>query len=179
MDAASSQHEQLDTGNGDLSAFHAELGRIARHLFGSERADHTLQPTALVNELWLRVMRDGGVEVRSEVEFRAWAAKAMRNILVDHARAKRAQKRGGLASRVVLVDVPGRPGIDILGLHEALNRLETHHERSARVVEMRFFGGLTQAETAERLGVTERTVRADWKMARAWLHRLLLDATPI
>ncbi|MDX9911058.1 MAG: ECF-type sigma factor [Phycisphaerales bacterium] len=161
-----------------MAAFHAELGRIARHLFGSERADHTLQPTALVNELWVRMIEHNGFEVRSEAEFRAWAARAMRNILVDHARRKRAMKRGGGDAHVVLIDIPGRPGIDVLDLHEALIRLESQHERSARVVEMRFFGGLTQAQTAERLGVTERTVRADWQLARAWLHQELLDATP-
>lgn len=179
MDQPDPQPDSAAASNGDLAHFHAELQRIARHLFGSERADHTLQPTALVNELWVRLIQQGGIEVRSEAEFRAWAATAMRNILVDHARRKHAQKRGGESRRTLLIDVPNGPGIDILELHEALTRLEIHHERSARVVEMRFFGGLTQAETAARLGVTERTVRADWTMARAWLHQVLTDSTPV
>ena len=152
-----------------------ELQSIARHLFGHERREHTLQPTALVNELWVRVLRDGGINVRSRSEFVAWASTALRHLLVDHARKRRAQKRGGGAPRLLIHDEPAAPGVDVLELDDALTKLETHHERSARVVEMRYFGGMTQGEVAERLGVSERTVRADWALARAWLRRTLSD----
>ncbi len=174
-------HRQAGDANGeaftpdDLAALQDDLAALARHLFAGERVDHTLQPTALVNELWLRLLADSTVQIRSRVEFLAWASRAMRHLLVDHARRKGAQKRGGGATHIPLADAPGRPGVDLLELDEALNLLEQRHARSARVVEMRFFGGMTDAEVAERLGVSDRTVRADWTLARAWLFRALGD----
>lgn len=154
---------------------YAELRRIAARYLSAERPDHTLQPTALVNEAFVRL--DAGASAFADRKhFIAAAARAMRNILVDHARARGAQKRG--AGRRVALDVEAAGvdeghGADVVVLDEALGRLETLHPRQARIVEMRFFGGLTNAETATLLDVSERTVERDWIVARAWLRREL------
>jgi len=150
-----------------------DLHALAGQLLRGERADHTLQPTALLSEMWLRLLVQDGLEFETEAAFWAWASKTMRHILVDYARRRRAQKRGGGRRAGELPDVVGAVGIDLLELDDALKRLEREHPRSARVVEMRFFGGMTEVMIAQRLGVSDRTVRSDWSMARVWLHREL------
>lgn len=149
-----------------------ELRRLAGAYLRRERADHTLQPTALAHEAWMRLVDATKVVWRDRAQFLAIAARTMRQILVDHARAHRAQKRGGDAVRVTLSDAPagfGRPDLDLLAVDEALHALAELDERKARVVELRFFGGLTETEAAHALGVSQTTVENDWRFARAWL----------
>ena len=150
-----------------------DLHALAGQLLRGERANHTLQPTALLSEMWLRLLVQDGLEFETEAAFWAWASKTMRHILVDYARRRRAQKRGGGRRAGELPDVVGAVGVDLLELDDALKRLEQEHPRSARVAEMRFFGGMTEVMIAQRLGVSDRTVRSDWRMARVWLHRAL------
>jgi RNA polymerase sigma factor (TIGR02999 family) len=167
----------------------AELHRLARRYMRRERAGHTLQTTALVNEAFLRLADAGGVPWQDRAHSFAVAAQAMRRVLVDAAQARRNLKRGGGARRnlkrgggarrVTLEDavaVAPERGADVLALDEALGRLARLNARQARVVELRYFGGLTEAEVAEVLGVSERTVRHDWGVARGWLYRALRDA---
>ena len=150
-----------------------EMRALAERYFRRERSDHTLQPTALVHEAYLRLVGDATTSWRGRAHFYAVAARVMRRILINHAEAHRAAKRGGGLPLVALDEsrtpAPGAPGVDLLALDEALSRLEALDERQCRVVEMRFFGGLNVDETAAALGVSERTVELDWKMARAWL----------
>jgi RNA polymerase sigma factor (TIGR02999 family) len=152
---------------------YTELRRIAAGRLRPERPDHTLTPTALVHEAWLRLTgAEQGFENRSH--FLAVAAQAMRRVLVDYARTRNAEFRGRGQKPVALdnllnVHSPS-PDKTILDLDEALLRLEGMSQRAARVIEMRFFGGLTESEVAEVLGVTRRTVNRDWEMARAWLY---------
>lgn len=154
------------------------LRRIAADYLRRERIGHTLQPTALVNEAYLRLGGEDSSRWRDRGHFVATTARAMRHILVDHARARNAEKRGGgePAHARTLVDVAGEVGdeaIDLLALDEAVRRLESLHERQARIVELRFFGGLTVSEAAAMLDVSDRTVELDWRVARAWLRREL------
>jgi RNA polymerase sigma factor (TIGR02999 family) len=138
-----------------------------------ERADHTLQPTALVNEAWLRLIDAKQIDWQGKTHFLSIAAKVMRRILVEHARGHDAQKRGGELQRQPLtgVDLPqSEPEADVLAIDEALQRLARLDERQARVAELRFFGGLSVEEAAGVLGVSERTVKSDWRVARAWLR---------
>ena len=149
----------------------------ARHL-QKERNNHTLQPTALVHEALLRLEDSGGVEYQDRTHFFAAAAQAMRRILVESARARIALKRGGDRQRVTLNEEllsTDEEEVDVLALDEALNRLAQLSERQARVVELRFFAGLKEQEVAAAIGVSERTVRNDWAVARAWLRRELED----
>lgn len=151
------------------------LRELADYFLAGERRDHTLQPTALVHEAFLRM---GGGDHRwgDRRHFMAAAAGVMRAVLVDHARRRGSQKRGGGRSRVAIADVDaagGSDAIDLLDLDAALAELATLHERQARIVELRFFGGLTSAEIAEELGVSVRSVDGDWAMAKAWLARRL------
>lgn len=164
-----------------LDEVYDELRRLAAAYLRRERVGHTLQPTALVNEAWLKVAaaldKDG--ERAHALRFRGLAASAMRQILVDHARGRKARKRGGSRLRVTLGDgmlVGADSPIDLLALDEALTELAALNERKARVVEMRFFGGLTNAEAAEMLDIAPKTAEADWYMARAWLRRALSEA---
>lgn len=153
-----------------------ELRRIASHQLQRERIDHTLQPTALVHEAWAKLIRQERSTPKDQAHFRALASQAMRRILVDHARRKRSDKRDhGGVERVTLAGVPEaqEEEMDVLGLNAALDRLAQLHGRQAKVVEMRFFGGLTVEETALALDVSERTVKGDWAIARAWLQREL------
>jgi RNA polymerase sigma factor (TIGR02999 family) len=140
-----------------------------------EDAGHSLQATALVNEAYLRLVEGRSVNWQNRAHFLAVAARLMRRILVDFARAKRYQKRGGGAIQVTLVDevALSEPGRDLVALDDALEALAKHDERKSRVIEMRFFGGLSVKETAEALHVSPETVMRDWKMARAWLLREL------
>jgi RNA polymerase sigma factor (TIGR02999 family) len=153
-----------------------ELKRQARIFLNRERKDHTLQPTALVHEAYLRLVDQANLKVENRTHFFGIASRLMRQILVDHARRKNAEKRGGAAQRLSLDDVEIGPELaagDVLVLHEALEQLESLDERKAQVVEMRFFGGMKEDEIAEVLGVNEKTVRRDWQFAKLWLYREL------
>jgi len=155
---------------------HDELHRIATACMAGERPGHSLQATALVNEAYLRLIGARQVNWQNRAHFLAMAARLMRRILVDFARSKQYQKRGGGAVRVTLVDdiaLSAEPGRDLVALDEALEALAKVDERKSRVVELRFFGGLTVKETAESLHVSPETVMREWKIAKAWLLREL------
>jgi RNA polymerase sigma-70 factor, ECF subfamily len=153
-----------------------ELRRLARACLARERNGHTLQPTALVNEAYLRLVNQRSVNWQNRAHFYGIASSMMRRVLIDHARAHATGKRGGAALRLSIDDVQlpiEERAAGLVALDEALNRLEEMDERKCRVVEMRFFGGLSDAEIAECLGVSTRTVLRDWKTARLWLYREL------
>lgn len=153
-----------------------ELRRLAASYMRQERETHTLQATALANEAYLRLADQTKVHWRGRAQFLAIAARAMRQILVDHARRRDAEKRGGGQARVTLSDTSatfGQPALDLLALDEALTTLGALDDRKARVVELRFFAGLTAKEAAEALGASETTVDDDWAFARAWLRSRL------
>jgi RNA polymerase sigma factor (TIGR02999 family) len=155
-----------------------ELRLIAQRCMRGERAGHSLQATALVNEAYMRLIDARRVQWQDRSHFLAMSARLMRRILVDHARAHRYQKRGGGAQRVTLVDNLGgsdERARDLEALDDALEALARVNERKARVVELRFFGGLTVEETAHVLDVSTDTVLRDWKLAKAWLLRELRD----
>jgi RNA polymerase sigma factor (TIGR02999 family) len=151
-----------------------ELRRLAGAYMHRERPGHTLQPTALIHEAFLRLIDQGQPEWRGRAHFFSFAAHLMRQILVDHARAKGAGKRGAGLQKITLshadAAAPERT-IDLVALDEALNRLAAFDERRARVLELRFFGGLTEEETAESLGVSIATVQRALRLAKAWLSR--------
>ncbi|MEM8995768.1 MAG: ECF-type sigma factor [Acidobacteriota bacterium] len=153
-----------------------ELRKIAAAYLRNERSDHTLQPTALVNELYLRLIDRRQVSWRDRGHFFAFAARTLRRILVDHARQHRAEKRSGAHSRVTLVDhiaLTQQRDVDLLDLDRALDQLAEEDERLAQAVELRFFGGLTLEETAAALELSSATVKRDLRAARAFLlHRL-------
>jgi len=151
-----------------------ELHRIARRCMAGERGGHTLQATALVNEVYVRLVDGKAVPWQDRAHFLAVAARAMRRILVDHARAKQAQKRGGAEVRVTFDEalvVSDEPAHDFIALDDALKGLAAFSERKSRVVELRFFGGLSVDETASVLNVSADTVMRDWRLAKAWLER--------
>ncbi len=157
-----------------------ELRRLARGYLRRERAEHTLQPTALVNEAYLRVVDQTRVSWENRAQFFGLAARLMRNVLVDHARERAAQKRGGdgdhQAPRLPLDETHVRieeRAAELVALDEALKSLAEFDERKSRVVEMRFFGGLSVEETAAALGVSDKTVMREWRVAKMWLHREL------
>ena len=173
----------LAWGNGDEVAFeqlvpvvHAELRRIARRQMGHERIGHTLQPTALVNEAYLKLIDIRQVQWQDRAHFFAMSSRVMRRVLVDCARARGYQKRGAGAQKVTLdegcVGI-AQPAADVLALDDALEALAAIDSRKGQVVEMRYFGGLSIEETAEALGVSVRTVKRDWTMAKLWLRREL------
>ena len=155
-----------------------ELRTLAAAHLRRERSDHTLQPTALVNEAYLRLVGAHHPPWQDRGHFFRAAAEAMRRILIEHARKRSRQKRGGGRVRVSLSDV-GPASWDepehVLALDEALRRLEEQDPRSAEVVQLRYFGGLSVQETAEALGLSERTVKREWTFARAWLHDALRE----
>jgi RNA polymerase sigma-70 factor (ECF subfamily) len=161
----------------DLFAdLYAELRQIAAAYLRTERRDHTLQPTALVNEAFIKLAERTGAAWNDQAHFRASAAAAMRQILVDHARRRGTDKRGGGWMKVSLdsgVAIGAGMDIDVLALDEALAQLHALDSRKARVVELRFFAGMTCDEAAEVVGVASKTAEADWYMARAWLRRRL------
>jgi RNA polymerase sigma factor (TIGR02999 family) len=153
-----------------------ELRRLAKSYMRKERARHTLQTTALIHEAYLRLIDAGQVEWRSRAHFFGVAARAMRQILVAMARDRGCQKRGGGARQVSLDEammIDEGLDEDLVALDEALGELAQFDARKAQVVEMRFFGGLTEDEIAEALGVSTETVRRDWRLARSWLRRQL------
>ena len=153
-----------------------ELKRQAKNHLYRERSDHTLQPTALVHEAYLKLVEQTVLSVENRSHFFAVASRLMRQILVDHARKYNSEKRGGSAQRFSIEDLdilPEQSATDLLELNDALQRLEAIDERKASVVDMRFFGGLKEKEIADILGVTEKTVRRDWHFAKLWLFREL------
>lgn len=153
-----------------------ELHRLAGAYLRRERREHTLQPTALVNEAYLKLVRQRSIRWQNRAQFFGVAAQLMRRILVDHARANDAAKRGGDRVNVSLKNIGAsgqQPEADVLALHDLLNRLTEIDPDQSRIVEMRFFGGLTIAETAEVMQVSHSTVEREWKIAKAWLKREL------
>ena len=158
-----------------------ELRRLARSFLVKERDDHTLQPTALVHEAYVRLVDQTRVNWQNRAHFYGIASSMMRRVLIDHARAHAADKRGGAAVHFSLDDVQvplEQRAADFVALDEALERLSQFDERKCKVVEMRFFGGLSDEEIAEALGVSTRTVLRDWKTARLWLYRELTQNHP-
>ena len=159
-----------------------ELRRQAARYLRREQAGHTLQTTALIHEAYVRLVDQRNVQWQNRAHFFGIAAQLMRRILVDHARSKKRAKRGGSDIRVSLDDatagVTGQD-LDLVALNEALERLAEIDEQQSRVVELRFFSGLTVEETAEVMGISKATVKRDWSMARAWLHRELSSETAI
>ncbi|MBK8467517.1 MAG: sigma-70 family RNA polymerase sigma factor [Chloracidobacterium sp.] len=153
-----------------------ELRRQAKKYLRRERPDHTLQPTALVHEAYMKLAGESALAVESRAHFYGMASRIMRRILVDYARHHNAEKRGGAAHRYSIENIdiiPDQSAGDLLELNDALQKLEQVDERKCRVVDMRFFGGLNEAEIAEILGINEKTVRRDWQFAKLWLFREL------
>ncbi|MGI8787426.1 MAG: sigma-70 family RNA polymerase sigma factor [Pyrinomonadaceae bacterium] len=169
-DGSEAAKEQL------LPFVYDELRRQARFLMSKERANHTLQPTALVHEAFLRLSEQTGIEWRDRSHFYGFASRVMRQILVDHARLHATAKRGSNPIHFSIDDlqipIEERAGA-ILVLNEILERLEQFDEQQAHIVEMRFFGGMNNAEIAESLDISERTVGREWQAARLWLYREL------
>jgi RNA polymerase sigma factor (TIGR02999 family) len=155
-----------------MPVVYEELRRLAAAHLRSERSDHTLQPTALVHEAYLRLADQRSVEWANRAHFFSIAARIMRRILVDHARRKKALKREGAALRITLAEASAEDrGPELLALDTALTSLEALDPRQARIVELRFFGGLSVEETAEATGISTATVKREWRTARAWLRR--------
>ncbi len=171
----------LDWSEGDENALarliplvEVELRRIARRYMRREARNHTLQPTALVNELYMKLVDQRRVQWRNRAHFFGSAAHIMRRILVDHARVRDAGKRGKGAKPVSLQeisDVAVKPDVDLIALDDALSALAEVDERQSRIVELRYFAGLGHEEIGEVLGLSARTVRREWRTARLWLHR--------
>jgi RNA polymerase sigma factor (TIGR02999 family) len=158
---------------------HEELRRLAHHYMKGERPGHTLQTTALVNEAYLKLIDQKRVKFKNRSQFFGLAATLMRHILVDHARDRRSLKRGGGALKVSLekaLIVSGDCNEDLVALDDALVRLATVDVRKSKVVELRFFGGLSVEETAEALDVSAVTIMREWRMAKAWLYNSLNEA---
>ncbi|HEX7176196.1 MAG TPA: sigma-70 family RNA polymerase sigma factor [Pyrinomonadaceae bacterium] len=173
--------------NGDQAALESllplvegELHRLAHHYMGREHAGHTLQTTALINETFLKLVDQSRVRWQNRAHFFGIAAQIMRRILINYARDQRREKRGGGALRVSLSEadaVWAEKSCELIALDDALKRLADFDERKSRVVELRYFGGLSVEETAEVLGVSGVTVMRDWNMARAWLAREIEDGS--
>jgi RNA polymerase sigma factor (TIGR02999 family) len=174
----------IDWGKGDQAALeklmplvYNELRRLASNYLRRERANHTLQPTALVNEAYLKLVDQKNAKWQNRAQFFGISAQLMRRILVDHARQHQAAKRGGSNQQRLSItsaeQVARQTAIDLLALNEALDELAKMDPQQGRIVELKFFGGLSIEETAEVLGISHATVERDWKMARAWLRRQL------
>jgi RNA polymerase sigma factor (TIGR02999 family) len=162
-------------GSAAIEQTYTELRRLAAHYLRLERADHTLQPTALVHEIYLR-LEGKGIQWADRKHFFVVAAGQIRRILVDHARARQAEKRGGPEIRVVLEEADARvlpPDEVVLALDAALEELRQEDERMAAGVELRYFGGFSEQEAAQILGISVATLKRDWSFARAWLLRRL------
>ncbi len=160
---------------------YSELRKLARQQLRGERPDHSLQPTTLTHEAFLRLFGTRQVGWQNRAHFFAVASQLMRRILVDHARKRQTVKRGALPTRVTLdeADTPVEPlDVDVVALHEALTELTEVDSRQSRIVELRYFGGLNMEETAEVLGVSAATVKRDWRVAKLWLRRALVGAAP-
>jgi RNA polymerase sigma factor (TIGR02999 family) len=159
-----------------MALIYRELRLLAAHYLRNERREHTWQPTALVHEVYLRLIESEPVAWQNRAHFFAVAAQQMRRLLVDHARARLAEKRGGRGVRISVKDVADRAWRqedDVLAVDEALCRLNDLDSRAAQAVELRFFGGLDERETAEVLGISIATLKRDWVFARAWLFQQL------
>jgi RNA polymerase sigma-70 factor (ECF subfamily) len=157
---------------------YAELHRQAANYLRRERVSHTLQATALINEVYLKLIDQREVNWQNRAHFFGIAAQAMRRILVDHARTRHRDKRGGDAENLPLeaaefATASGGPSVDLIALDEALSRLAALDERQSRIVELRFFSGMSVEETAEALGVSQATVKNEWRSAKAWLFQEL------
>ena len=188
-DMSSQEVTQLlaDWGKGDRSALdrlfplvHSELRRIAQRQMNQERASHTLQATALVNEAYLKLVGQQGLAWQNRAHFFAVSAQVMRHILIDHARAHARDKRGGGAIQVSLNDVAviaEDQSSYFLALDEALRQLENLDPQKGKIVELRYFGGLSIEETAEVLNISPRTVRREWQRSKAWLYRMISEGT--
>lgn len=174
----------IDWGKGDQAALerlmplvYSELRRLASNYLRRERAEHTLQPTALVNEAYLKLVDQRNAKWQNRAHFFGISAQLMRRILVDHARQRQAAKRGGSEQqRLSITSIEAlakQPTVDLLALNEALDELAKMDPQQSKIVELKFFGGLSIEETAEVIGVSHATVERDWKMARAWLRRQL------
>lgn len=174
---------------GDTAAFddvieyvYKDLKRRANAYLRRERQDHTLQPTGLVHEAFIKLVDKREIEWQDRNHFLAVAALAMRRILVDHARGRNREKRGGQFEDIPLEDAgpaaASLPSIDLIALDEALNKLAAFDERQAKIVELKYFGGMTLEETASILNISEVTVKRDWQIARAWLRNELRQITP-
>jgi RNA polymerase sigma factor (TIGR02999 family) len=167
-------------GDGSHAAFEklvplvdAELRRLARRYMAGERAGHTLQPTALINEMYLRLIDWGSISWQDRAHFFGLAARLMRRTLVDHARRHRTGKRGAGALTIEFdeaVVAPSEPTADLVAIDDALNDLAKQDSRKSQIIELRFFGGLSVEETAEVLKISPRTVKREWSLARAWLY---------
>ena len=159
-----------------------ELRKIARRCLAGQRSSHTLQPTALVHEAYLRLAGRDSIVWTDRIHFFAMAAQIMRQILVDHARKRKTAKRGGDTITVVVDDVSAtsqQPSIDVLALDDALKRLATLDPRQSQIVELRFFGGLSIEKTAEVVKVSPATAKRDWTTARLWLHQAMSDGAEL
>jgi len=165
-----------------LPLVYEELHEIAARKMRGERSDHTLQPTALVNEAFMRMVDQSRVQWQGRAHFCAVAANMMRRILVDHARKRAAHKRGAGAAKISLEDAhglsSGQDPVDLVALDDLMEELARLNERHARVVELRFFTGLDVNETARAVGVSPATVKNDWRAARAWLAARLSSSDP-
>jgi RNA polymerase sigma-70 factor (ECF subfamily) len=156
-----------------------ELRRLAKSYLRRERPDHTLQPTALVHEAYMRLMDLGKLDWQNRAHFIGVAARLMRQILVDHARSRRAAKRGNAEEKLSIDSAIAQSDereLDLLAVDEALSSLASLDPEQSRIVELRFFGGLTIEETAEALGVSPSTAKREWRLARAWLYRKMKAA---
>ncbi|MEE8524147.1 MAG: sigma-70 family RNA polymerase sigma factor [Thermoanaerobaculia bacterium] len=161
-----------------LPLVYEELRRLASRYLKKERHGHTLQPTALVHEAYVRLLGQKRAKFENRSHFFAVASKAMRRVLVDHARRYQAGKRISVQDKVPLgeaAELATRPDAEILAVHKALERLSEIHPRQGQLVELRYFGGLTNVEAAEFFGISRATVERDWKVARIWLHRRLSE----
>jgi RNA polymerase sigma factor (TIGR02999 family) len=176
-------------GQGDRSALekllplvHSELRKIARRQMSQERPGHTLQATALINEAYLKLLGQEGFEWHNRAHFFAVCAQIMRHILIDHARAHAREKRGGGAIKVSLNDADaavmiGDKAEHLIALEDALSFLERVDPQKGKIVEMRYFGGLSIEETADVLNISPRTVRREWQRSKAWLYRMIVEGT--
>jgi RNA polymerase sigma-70 factor, ECF subfamily len=186
--------EALSSGNRDamgqlIPLVYDQLHKLAAARFERERGNHTLQPTALVHEAYLRLVDQRRVRWQNRAHFIGVAAQLMRRILIDHARGRDAIKRGGEHDKVTISEeilesatpegTAGRTSeVDVIALDDALARLTAIDEQQGRIVELRFFGGLTVEETAQVLGISPATVKRDWRLAKVWLHREMREARP-
>jgi RNA polymerase sigma-70 factor, ECF subfamily len=174
--------QEASSGNPDamsrlIPLVYDQLRKLAASHFERERRDHTLQPTALVHEAYIRLVGQRNVRWQNRAHFVGLAARLMRRVLIDHARSHHALKRGGLRQKISLdessqpLQAPEPEGLDIIALDAALHRLTALDPQQGRIVELRFFGGLTIDETALVLKISPATVKRDWQLAKAWLHR--------
>ena len=158
-----------------------ELRALARHYLRTERRDHTLQATGLVHEAYLRLVDHSSMTWRNRAHFFAVAAQVMRRLLVDYARKRHAEKRGGIREKLEfdeLLAAPAERSVDLIALHDALEELSAFDERKSRIIELRFFGGLSTEEIADVLAISASTVTREWRVARAWLGRRIIKDLP-